>query len=41
MSPERQLEIEREYSTGEREMIAPKKKVDDDWVDTLEEADLI
>ncbi len=33
-----QLEREQEYSTGEREMTMPKKKEEEPWADTLEEA---
>lgn len=33
-----QMEIEREYSTGEREYPVIKNKVVDEWCDTLEEA---
>lgn len=38
-----QLEREQEYSTGEREMLVARAKriEEDDWADTLEEADLI
>lgn len=38
METERQMEIEREYQTGEREYGVTKKKVVDEWCDTLEEA---